>query len=348
MKKVLFILCLALLIATPAMADNSSLVPQGPDPAKMGITVPSDLAAMAAGEEAGPPPKDAFVIIPQYFYSHYDSLNSNTGLKSGSGHSNGAGFTAIATKDINKYLALSFMYQFVYMKQEGGGFLPNAVADTGVTAHSTQDVTAHGFGLIADIDTQGYGLFNLSLIQGFDEFGGNITTHAPDGTPLGTTSCENFSDRVTSLMAWYLYPWKFDANWTLTPYAGWRSVYVDLKNIDGIEDNDDHAWAHFVSGGAKIGYDQDFNPNGFFGCDLRAGFNWRVSHDDIPGFAIRALAPGVAEPAYNGNFDPIVATFGVGAHYVWPGSVVLFGGYDGFMGADTFISTFTIGASIPF
>jgi hypothetical protein len=79
------------------------------------------------------PSRSGLTIIPQFYFSHNDKITTNLSdgmggkLEVGSGHASGGGFVFLATKEINKTLALTFYYQFVSMDYSGGALHPNSI-----------------------------------------------------------------------------------------------------------------------------------------------------------------------------------------------------------------------------
>ena len=304
-------------------------------------------ASQAAAPESKKPSRTGLTVIPQYYYSGNSAMTTNLKdglggrLKLDSGHANGGGFVVQATKEFSESFALNLQYFFVYMKYSGGALQPDSIP--GLKMDEDIDVTSHGIGLSADVGLDKFGRLQASFIQGFDDYSGNRRSYIK-GVHVNTNSMDNFSDRITSLMLWYEYDAPLNEAWTLTPYAGWRSVYADLENPMGKDDpGSANSWVHFVSGGLKLGY-----RDGLFGLGLRAGVNYRTSKDDVPGYTIRFPAANVGQPNYNAMLDRTVASFGATASYVFPGRCVVFGGYDGFGGEHTQSHVVSAGLVFPF
>lgn len=293
------------------------------------------------------PSRTGVLIVPQYYHTHNSAMTTNLAdglggrLKMGSGNADGGGFVFLATKEVNETLALSFFYQFIAMKYTGGALQPNSIPGLRITEKN--EVISNGVGLFADLNLKSFGRLQASVIQGFDDYSGTQRIHM-NGVQVGTNSMDNFSDRITSLMLWYERDAPLNANWTLTPYAGWRSVYAHLDNPLGeAEPRSDNTWVHLMSGGLKLGY-----RNGLFGFGLHGGVNYRISEDDIPGFGIRMPAPNTDQPGYNVHLDRTVGSFGVNVSYAFPGYCALFAGGDTAIGGNTDAQVARIGIAIPF
>ncbi|MDR3361844.1 MAG: hypothetical protein LBO64_03250 [Desulfovibrio sp.] len=292
------------------------------------------------------PSKDGFLLMPQYYYSGNGSITSNLSdgsggkLKMNSGHASGGGLIAITTKEINKTLSLGFMYQLISMEYEGGALQPDI---PGLKVEDDISVISHAVAILANVDLEKYGRFNFHVLQAFDEFSGDRKTTL-NGAHVSTVSMDNYSDRLTSLVGWYEIDAPLTENLTLTPYAGWRSMYAYVVNPfgEGRESKTD-AWVHLLSGGAKLNY-----RYGLFGVGVSAGVNWRASHDDVAGFATRATEPNFAHAGFNTVMDPVVGAFGANASYVIPEFGVLLANWNGMWGANTNTQTLSIGLVIPF
>ncbi len=106
---------------------------------------------------------------------------------------------------------------------------------------------------------------------------------------------------------------------------------------------DSNLWAHLVSGGMKLSY-----QNGALGFNLRGGINHRTSKDDLPGYASRAVAPGVVHFSHRANMDKTIGTVGAAVSYAINERAIIGVGYDGAFGKDTAAHTATISLVCPF
>lgn len=294
-------------------------------------------------------PNNLFVVVPQYFHSRSDKASGfkvgGDRLKTAKSRANGMGFSAVYNRRISNVVSLGFMYEYSFMKVNGGMAVPDVAAiDTG---YEKTRYHSHVIGFLPEFDFDCFGKLQLSVIQGFDRPSGTETV-VWNGAGHDTRSVDKYGTNVTSLMAWYQKDFNLDSCWTLTPYAGWRSLYVDVKNANvwsapaGTR-ADDNTWVHLVSGGLKLGYQR-----GALGFNVRGGVNHRTSGDDIPGYGNRAVAPGVVHFSHRANQDRTVGTFGAGVSYATSKRMVVSVNYDAFFGRDTSAHMGTVAFALPF
>lgn len=280
-------------------------------------------------------PKNSLVVIPQYFHAKHDSMTfridgTKNAIKAAKGTSNGVGVTMLLNHKFSDFFGMSLFYEFVHMDYTGGAVVPNLPIAGG---REKQDVNSHAVGLFGDLNFNAWGKLNLSLIQAFDSYhGGEVWTFT--SAPPIYRDTNDFQVRVTSLMAWYEKDFEPAPFFKITPYAGWRTLYahVEDQNVwgtiaDKTKDND---WIHLASGGVKLGY-----QCGKVGLGVRGGFNYRVTRTAGPGFASRAVAPGVTHFAFRNNADRIIGTFGTNITYPVTERFIVGLGYDGYVGKDT-------------
>ena len=289
--------------------------------------------APATGEET---PPSLIVVSPQYYYTSHGSLSTRLGgvdLKSGGGHSSGVGVVFSAAKPVSEMFTVSFFYQFIAADYDGGMLVPKNEPgiDKGTTDESAIEQVV---GFVGDWNFKEYGRLNFSLLQAFEQYDGTETMYFTGGGRQ-KRSTDELKVRITSLMAWYEKDFLINESWSLTPYAGWRALYVVVKGQNDWgrapgHTTGDSLWAHLASGGLKLNY-----IDGPLGLTMRAGFNYRVSKDDLPGFGSRAVAPGMAHLGYRNNFDRTIGTWGLGFNYATQTGPVVAVNYDGFAGADT-------------
>ncbi|UQZ90908.1 hypothetical protein C4J81_17495 [Deltaproteobacteria bacterium Smac51] len=308
------------------------------------------MMATSAGSAA--PPKKMFIISPQYHYSQHGTLSTGTlapfDLKSGGGHANTGSIAFIFNREVSEMLSMTLAYQYAYTDYSGGVLIPKASYDAGARGETEQEINTHIIAVMGDINLKNYGRLNLSLVQGFDSVSGHEQIVDPAGDVVDKRSLDTYAQRVTALMAWYENDVNLNESWTLTPYIGWRSLYAHLSNqnalgTDEFGKNNAHAWIHLGGLGAKLNY-----SSGPLTVTLRGGVNHRFTKDDLPGWANRAIAPGVVQLGYNVNFDQTVATFGAGLTYASSESCIFSLNYDGFAGSQTDAHQVSLMAIFPF
>ncbi|MDR1656369.1 MAG: hypothetical protein LBT47_02280 [Deltaproteobacteria bacterium] len=319
----IFCVVLSLLIMTSAALAAEP----GPD-RDLGYMAlsPKSVRFDAQAPSAGEMPGLIISIIPEFYYGRSEARTttlSGVPLSAGSGTNKGFGITFLATKPLSELFTLSFIYQWAYSDYNGGELFPTALAPLYLKAD--QRAYSNMAGLIGTFNLGTYGRLETSFLQGWDSYDGSLLLYNQDGTLLATTPPDIDDDRASSLMAWYTLDVPVTDSLALTPYLGWRSVYVVLNN-NGQSVN--HAWAHLLSGGLSLKY-----SNGPLALIFRGGFNHRVSSDDIPGLSSRAVAPGVTHFGWNTSFSRTVGTFGLAVDYAFgPGLLEL--SYDAMVGSD--------------
>jgi hypothetical protein len=315
---------------------------------KMQTAALQQQADEASRPQGGKPSKTGLVLMPQYYYTHNDSKTMNISdgmggkMKVGGGHASGAGITAIATKEINRTLALSLIYSFVDMEYKGGAMHPDSVP--GLDVKDRLNVISNTIGLGAAIDLDSAGRFTFSVTQSFDEFQGSRRTYM-NGAQIHKTSMDNFSDRLTSLLGWYEIDVPLTDSVILTPFIGWRSMYAHVDNTlgDDPDSGNAYAWTHLVGGGLKAGWHKDF-----LGLHVSGAVNYRASHDDVSSFGTRATEPGVFMAGYNTTLDRTAVAFGAGASYVIPGFGVILADWNWLFSSNANAQMVSLGLVIPF
>ncbi|MDR1050693.1 MAG: autotransporter outer membrane beta-barrel domain-containing protein [Deltaproteobacteria bacterium] len=311
--------------------------------AGLALRPPVSKDAPSAGFGAGPL---VLVMVPEF---HYTSTQATKGtidghrFKMDSGHSETGSFLVTGTKPLTDVFSLGFFYQYAMGTYKGGLM----VADLPVLSGASDvRVNSHVIGILGNFNFAQYGRLETSLLQVFEDFSGNETVVSPGGPD--TQSQNDFKDRATSLMAWYMLDFQASPSVTLTPYLGWRSIYVVLKNQTDWANNpddrvDSHAWTHLGTAGLKATWHA-----GLLSLNARLGVNRRISKNDVPGFTSRATAPGVAHLGWNNSWDRNLVSWGAGLGYVVPEIFVFEIGYNGFAGSDTSAHTFNLAAIFPF
>ena len=294
-------------------------------------------------EDEAAPPANAFVVIPQYFNSRAkkDTAKFRGGdLILGDSRANGAGVTTVYNRRVNDWFSFSVMYQYGFMSIRGGSAFP--VDGTGRYAKERTRYHSHVVGFQPEFNFGAFGRLIPSIIQGFDRASGNMRVYDRNGNQLGDSITQNDEGtNVTSLMAWYEKDFNFCNNWKITPYAGWRSLYVKMKSAG--DTDGDHLWVHLVSGGMKVAY-QGEN----IGFNLRAGVSHRTTSDDVPGYGNRAVANGVVHFSHRANLDKTVGSVGAGINYTINNRALVGVNYDGFFGSKTSAHMGTLNFIFPF
>lgn len=307
----------------------------------------ANASRVECGEE---PPANVFVAIPQYFHSRNDNAKSKVGgntLKMNKGHANGAGITVGYNRRVSDFFSFGLMYQYTFMDVRSGMAMPEAAHDAGIQGREKSRWHSNVVGVLPEFNFSEFGKLQLSLIQGFDR------GHGYEEIPGDRRDINGYGTNVTSLMAWYEKDFELgcDSGWKLTPYAGWRSLYVVVKdqNKFGVPAgtagwrDDDNTWVHLISGGLKLSYQR-----GAFGFNVRGGVNHRNTHDDLPSYGNRAVAPGVVHFSHRANLDRTVGTVGAGINYAAHKRLIVSVGYDGLFGSDTSAHMGTLSFAIPF
>lgn len=296
------------------------------------------------------PPANAFVVIPQYFHSRNDKAKfkvGNTRLRMSKGHANGSGVSLIYNRRISDFFSVALTYQYGFMNVDGGMAM-DRYAPSNINGKERSRWHSHVVGIIPEFNFGEFGKLQLSAIQGFDRANGSESLYA-NGIRTERRDIDDYGTNVTSLMAWYEKDFQLGcSNWKFTPYAGWRSLYVVVKDANvwsapqGTK-NDDNLWVHLASGGFKLSY-----QTGAVGFNMRAGVSHRTTRDDVPGYGNRAVAPGVVHFSHRANLDKTVGSVGAGVNYVINKRAIMSVGYDGYFGKDTSAHMGTLSFILPF
>lgn len=293
------------------------------------------LAKLTCKDETGP--YNTIVVIPQYFNSRSDGTTidylgaHNMKVKKSRGQ--GAGVALAYSRKLSDMFSLTFLYEYAFMHIRGGSpYDPNVYSN----AKTTERWDSHIAAVALDTNLDRWGRFNLSFAQAWDRGSGGNHYWAPNGNYAGRVDIDGQGFNISVGMLWYEVDFEFCNNWKLTPYAGWRSIYADIRPEGNV-------WIHLLSGGLKLSYSKDN-----FGFNIRAGVNHRNTRDDLPSFGTRAVAPGVLHFAHRVNMDRTVATYGVGFSYAVNKNFAVGVGYDGFAGKDTIAHMGTLTFAIPF
>ncbi len=288
-------------------------------------------------------PANTIAVVPQYYHSRngeaYFKVNGNN-LKMAKSRANGAGVTVAYSRRVADWLTLGLSYQNVFMNVSGGMAVPAAVAGP-----AQEDVRwrSNLVGASSTLALPGIGRLNLSVVQAFNRASGH---EERSGQIRGV---DDYGTDVTSLMAWWEKDIPLgDGKWKITPYAGWRSLYLRISNANdwtgpagAVSDSDD--WVNLVSGGLKVSF-----QNGPLGVGLRGGVSHRTSTDDLAGFGNRAVAPGVVNVSHRANLDRTVGSVGASFSYAVNKRATIGVGYDGLFGSDTSAHMGSITVAFPF
>lgn len=291
------------------------------------------------------PPANTFAAFTNYFHARNDDATFDIGgdkMKARKARANGAAVTLLYNRVLNDWFSVAFSYQYGFLNIAGGAPAPIAVDD----AYEDTRYDSHVFGIMPEFKLGALGKLQLSYIYGLDR-GSGTETMVVGGTPV-SMDVDSYAANVSSFMAW----WEKDidigcSGWKLTPYAGWRSLYVVVKNQNDwntLSHHDDtNAWVHLASGGLKVSYQK-----GPMGISLRGGINHRTTHDDVPAYGSRAVAPGVAHYSHRANLDKTVGAVGAGINYAINKRAIVGVQYDGYFGKDTSAHMGTLSFIMPF
>ena len=324
-------------LAEAQLAQNQS-TPASPTPSPVTQTIYYEMPDECCEEEA---PANAFVVIPQYFNSRNSAAKAKMGsqhLKIGASRANGMGVTNLYTRRVNDWFSFGLMYEYAFMAIRGGGV---TLDDPTLRTTERSRWNSHVVGFLPEFNFGKWGKFSPSIIQGFDRAQGR-TRNFVNGVYDSTGKVDGEGLNVTSLMGWYEKDFDFCNGWKLTPYAGWRSLYVVTKS-DTPANDDNNLWVHLVSGGMKVSYQKER-----FGFNLRGGISHRTSKDDIPGYGNRAVAPGVVHFSHRANLDKTVWAYGAGVNYAINKRAIVAAGYDGYAGKDTTAHIGSLSFIFPF
>lgn len=286
-----------------------------------------------------------FSVASQYFNSRSKKAKLKYGsqrLEMAKGKSDGAGFSLVYNRKVNDYLDLGFMYQYTFMNVDSG--YPVA-RGSGLGNKESSRWNSHSLGVMPKFDLGAYGRLQFGVLQSFDRAKGYEQREGPAGT-FTRMNLKKYGHDVTSLTAWYEKDFQIGCNWKFTPYAGWNSRYVDVKDKNDFARNttyNDYYWVHLASGGLKLAYQQ-----GAFGFNLRGGVSHRFSKNDVHGYGARAVAPGVLQYSHNANLDRTVGTAGAGVTYSFTKRAAMNLGYDGYFGKYTRSHTGTLSFTFAF
>jgi hypothetical protein len=341
----IFSLLTLALSADPLIAQTDK--PKGDTMRALASTYSAFASLDPSAPSAGDPPSRqvSVTFIPEFHYSSHGNLQSvigGTALKSEGGHSSVLSFTFMATKPLTDWFKLSFMYQYGYSEYDGGLLVPD-IAGFGGT--SQIEVDAHLVGFIGDFSFKTAGNFQVSLMEVWDIYRGQETMIFPGGA-TETRSVNSFDDRVFSFLTWWDKPFAIGESWNIDPYVGWRSVKVDLMDMNDWANGglyDSSSWTHLVAGGVKFIYNGDL-----WSFNTRVGVHHRINKDDIPGYTSRAVAPGAVNLGFMTSWDRTVLSYGIGMVKVFPEVCVIALGYNGALGNDTNFHTFSFVLDFPF
>ena len=303
----------------------------------------------AAGEGPGAPL--VIIIVPAFDFAAHGAIEGTVGdvrLKSRKGRSEAASLTFMAQKPLGA-ATLGFFYQLAYGSYSGGLMVPASGGPPGFSFDGWSDVrvVSNVAGITADFQLGALGKLETAFLGAFESYGGMETMTTPNPAhPLDSRRADSFQDRVASITGFWSKDFQAGPA-ALTPYVGWRSVKVTLINQTDWPNGgflpDSSSWAHLGAAGVKGVWHL-----GRLSVTGRLGVNHRFSKSDIPGWASRAMAPGVTHLGWQVGWDKTVASWGLGVGWVIPGTMILDFGYNGQAGGDTSAHTLSAGLIFPF
>jgi hypothetical protein len=287
-------------------------------------------SAPAAGEAGRP---FTLVMVPAYHQNHHQDLQTTidgTRLKSRSGTSRLGSFILTYTNPVNEYLSFGWIYQYTFGKYKGGLLVPN---DPIFDGHSDLKLSSHMTGILGDIFLGQAGHISWNFLVAWDSFSGNETMITPAGRE--TRQVDRRDTRLGSVTVWWERPFNLNEELSLSPYAGWRTVRACLRGMAVWTEpvgttSTQNAWSHIVSGGLTMNY-----KPGPVSLKLWSGVNHKITKGNTPGFASRAISPGVATLGWMNNWNRTVWTFGFGLSRPISDGFILNVSYDGHRGPDT-------------
>lgn len=290
------------------------------------------IAKMTCKESAAP--QNAIIVIPQYYYSsNSETTVSLNNVMQGDGKGDytvgksrgqGAGIALAYNRKLSDTFSLTVLYEYAFMAIRGGDSnAKNALWSKDLYGNTASNRwSSHIAGAVLDVNLKEAGRLNFTLAQAWDR-----DNEDPDHT-------DHYSGgfNISVAQVFYEIDFNFCNKWTLTPYAGWRTIYADLIANDGSNPNGlaDDVWIHLITGGLKLSYAAEK-----FGFHIRGGVNHRLTSDDLPSFGTRVVAPGVMHFAHRTNMDQTVGSYGIGVTYPARDNLTFGLSYDGFAGKST-------------
>jgi hypothetical protein len=256
---------------------------------------------------AGENPPVVVAFVPSYHHIHHKNLVTNingTRLKSAPGTSRLGSVVLTATKPINEIFALGWIYQYTFGDYKGGLLVPDRPTLNG---RSDIRLSSNMTGFFGDFNLSSGGRLSLSFFVAWDSFSGHETMITPAGPE--TRQLQKRDTRLGSITAWWHKDVPLSESWVISPYLGWRTVRACVRGQtvwtgpDGTTATQNN-WAHLASGGLTFKY------KGPVSLKFWSGYNQRTKKGNNPGFASRALAPGVANVGWMNNWDQGVWTYG--------------------------------------
>lgn len=300
------------------------------------------LAEMKGGAFCGP--ANTLLVVPQYFHSR---VKGDTAAGAGGAYrfaesrANGAGVTALYNRVLTDSVSLGFFYQYGYLDINGGAaFVEPAAA--GDTWEERTRWHSHVVGVQPEFNLGAFGRIIPSVSQIFDFGGGEQRNYDAAGALIGTAPFGDEGATSTSLMVWYEKDFNFCGNWTITPFAGARSIFTKVKSADPDLDGG-RVRNHLLAGGLKVAYQGERA-----GFNFRAGVSRRTNPGNSLGYGDRAVANGVAFFSHQANLDRTVGSIGAGVNYALNDSASLGVNYDGMFGERTSAHMGTVTFALSF
>lgn len=289
-------------------------------------------------------PANTLLVIPQYFHSR---VKSGT-LEAGGGVSrftesraNGAGVTAFYNRAFTDAFSLGLFYQYGFLNVRGGAPFVDG-ASSGDTWEEHTRWYSHVVGVQPEFNLGAFGRLVPSVTQMFDFGGGEQTRYNAAGVFQESAPFGDEGAVSTSLMVWYEKDFNFCENWTVTPFAGARSIFTKLKSANpGIDGS--RLRNHFLAGGLKVAYQGEF-----VGFNFRAGVSHRTNPGEGLGYGDRAVANGVAFFSHQANMDKTVGSVGAGISFPVSSRAQLGVNYDGMFGSKTSAHMGTVTFALSF
>ncbi len=309
---------------------------------------------LSPGDTIDGQPRNLLSISSQFNHFRHNTITESRlgDSVAGPGFSNSTGVAVGYTRKLSEMFSLGVSYQFVYTFHKGEALVDERRASYTIGL-TERRIRTHNIEVSGAMDLREYGRLSLAFTQGYDSFvGWEVWRHrsAPNSIPFDDRSTSPEHQTRSAIEAWYEVDFHPYDGLTLSPYAGWKTVYTDHDNLNfkvgsvsqfGVH-YDELQWDHFATLGVQLKHE-----SGPWEATLRGGVNHRVGNGRRVIFASRTIAPGVTHFGYGVNYDRTVGTFGAGvARAFRKGTVSL--DYDGFTGSHTISHKVSLNAAFTF